>query len=270
MADHDCPDCQRSFDTRRGVAVHYSSVHDGRLPNRECDACGTSFYSEYEKRYCSDDCREDAVSFEGEANPNYRGGRTTTNCERCGSEFEYYESAKEGVFCPDCVENTDWQTTPTLTGDDNPRWSGGKLTLRCEVCEESFERYPSDVTGEIAVCSEPCRREWLSEEFTGEGHPNWKGGGNVSYGPGWNEVRARALERDGYACVVCGTTASELGRNPDVHHLVPVRVFAESDDHAVSDAHFLDNVVSLCPSCHRKAEFGRISRQRLRAGVPTG
>jgi hypothetical protein len=237
------------------------------LPNRECDECGSDFYSEYEKRYCSETCRDEAVSFEGEKNPNYRGGKTKTVCEHCGSQFEYYRSEKEGRYCPDCVEAITWQTTPTLTGDDNPCWQGGPLNFECEICGESVERYPADVTDEIVVCSEQCRREWLSTEFTGEGHPHWKGGGNIEYGPGWNEVRQKALERDGFSCVVCGATKEELGRNPDVHHLIPVRVFREADGHTVADAHYLDNVVSLCPACHRKAEFGKISRETLREFV---
>ncbi|MFU1781163.1 hypothetical protein ACM16X_07270 [Haloarcula japonica] len=38
---------------------------------------------------------------------------------------------------------------------------------------------------------------------------------------------------------------------------------------ALRDAHTLDNVVSLCPGCHRRAEFGRVSRAELhwRAGI---
>jgi 5-methylcytosine-specific restriction endonuclease McrA len=90
------------------------------------------------------------------------------------------------------------------------------------VCDEPFERYRSDVTGEISLCSTERRSAWLSETFTGSGRPNWKGGLTNSYGRGWNEVRERALERDDRTCVLCGTDADELGRNPDVHHLVPV------------------------------------------------
>jgi len=104
----------------------------------------------------------------------------------------------------------------------------------------------------------------LSEAFTGEGHPNWKGGGNEAYGSGWNELRENALERDDHECVVCGKTRDEIGRNPDVHHIVPVRRFAESEDREKEDAHTLENVISLCIECHRKADFGKISAGALR------
>lgn len=264
MPDFGCPTCGRTFDTRRGLGVHHTQTHGERLPNRECDECGTAFHSDYEKAYCSAACRDDAVSFAGEENPNYQGGKTTTECDRCGATFEYYPSEKEGLYCSSCVDDGGWQDPPELTGDDNPQWSGGPLELECDACGDSFERYPSNLGGEVALCSDDCRAEWLSKAFSGDGHPNWRGGGNQAYGPGWNEVRQAALERDGHRCVVCGATRDDLGRNPDVHHIVPVRAFAAADDRDVSDAHYLENVVSLCSSCHRKAEFGKIPSDRLR------
>lgn len=259
----ECPTCGDEFDTRRGLGVHHSSVHDERLPNRECDRCGTEFYCDYEKRYCSDECHDEAVSYEGENNPNYRGGTETAECVLCESEFEYYECEKEGLYCPDCVEDASWRELPDISGENNPRWNGGKREYECEMCDSRFERHPGNAKTDVTLCSRSCLQDWVSEAFTGEGHPNWKGGGNQEYGPGWNEARKNALERDGHECRVCGTTAEDLGRNPDVHHIVPVRAFADAEDRSIVDAHVLDNLVSLCPACHRKAEFGKIDRDRL-------
>ena len=267
MGEFGCPTCGRVFDSRRGLGVHHSRAHGERLPNRECAECGTEFHEEYEKKYCSDECYDEAVSYEGEANPHYQGGKESTECEICGTEFEYYPSEKEGLYCPDCVEDAEWRHKPDLEGSNNPRWKGGKQRFDCAVCEESFERYPSNAAGEIAVCSESCRREWLSEAFTGEGHPNWRGGGNEAYGSGWAATREAALERDDYTCVLCETDAEDLGRNPDVHHIVPVRIFAEAPSHDRTDAHDVDNVVTLCPGCHRRAEFGNVARNRLRRAI---
>lgn len=264
MGEHECPTCGDSFDSRRGLGVHHPSAHGERLPNRECAECGGEFYSDYAKKYCSEECHDRAVTYEGENNPNYRGGKDHATCEICGSEFDYYPSEKPGQFCPACVENESWRTPPELEGEAHPHWNGGKVTLTCDYCGDTVKRYPSGITGEVTLCGRSCLREWVSEEFTGEGHPNWRGGGNEDYGAGWNSVRERALERDGYTCVVCGADRDHLGRNPDVHHLVPVRAFVESPVLTIHDAHTLDNVVSLCIACHRRAEFGHISRAELR------
>ncbi|MEF8851854.1 MAG: HNH endonuclease [Haloarculaceae archaeon] len=88
-----------------------------------------------------------------------------------------------------------------------------------------------------------------------------------SQGRGWNATPKAALERDEYACVLCGTDPDELGRNPDVHHIVPVRIFAEAGRHDKTEAHDLDNVVTLCPGCHRRAEFGTVATNRLRRAI---
>jgi 5-methylcytosine-specific restriction endonuclease McrA len=269
MTEHTCPSCGAVFDSRRGLGVHHSTVHGERLPNRECENCGVEFYCDYEKKYCSDDCRDETVTFTGRQNPNYDGGKEQTECELCGTAFEYYPSEKEGLYCRECVDGADWRDPPAVEGTDHPRWKGGKVEVECAVCGEPIERYPSHLTGEVSLCSDECRYDWLSETFTGEGHPNWEGGPTGSYGPGWNRVRRRALERDGRECVVCGQTRAEIGRNPDVHHIVPVRVFARADDRDVEDAHDLANVVSLCVGCHRKAEFGNIPKERLWDAIDT-
>lgn len=259
-----CPTCGRSFDSKRGLGVHHSAAHGELLPNHECACCGAEFHSEHEKKYCSDDCREEPVSFEGEANPNYRGGRDKSECEMCGSTFEYYPSAKPGRYCDVCVETEQWRHERDIAGERNPRWSGGEHELDCDECGATFTRGRLPEEGEHVFCSPNCQYEWLSEAFTGDGHPNWKGGVEASYGRGWNRVRKRALERDGHECVLCGVSKAELGRNPDVHHIVPVRAFVETPVTTESDAHYLENVVSLCPACHRKTEFSNVDRDLLR------
>ena len=258
--------CHKSFDTRRGLGVHHAHTHNERLPNRTCEYCEKSFYSDYFKKYCSRDCLLRSDSYAGENNPNYNGGKEQTNCQICEHEFEYYPSEKAGLFCPDCVQNETWQTPPGLDGEDHPQWRE-RIELECAVCGSDIQRTPGTIKSDDVLCSKACHNIWLSNTFTGEGHPNWKGGGSEYYGKGWRRTRLAALERDGYACQICGVTKAELGRNPDVHHIVPVRIFVESDSHDKTDAHTLDNVVSLCVGCHRKADFGTISAATLRSAI---
>lgn len=239
------------------------------MGDRVCANCGDPLRSEYAETYCSQECFREDRPFSGANNPNYRGGKEITACVICGEEFEYYPSEKEGLYCPECVQTESWQTPPSTSGPDHPRWKGGTEVRECSVCGEPVERYPSGFTGEVVLCSDTCRATWLSETFSGNGHPNWKGGGNEPYGTGWARVREQALVRDEYQCVVCGASREDLGRNPDVHHIVPVREFVEAADRSKQDAHTLDNVVTLCIGCHRRAEFGRIPADALReaAGI---
>ncbi|MBN1148434.1 MAG: DEAD/DEAH box helicase [Anaerolineales bacterium] len=89
----------------------------------------------------------------------------------------------------------------------------------------------------------------LREEGLWSNDPN-------DYGPGWAAQRQRARARDGYRCQVCG--APEQGRSHDVHHKTPFRWFTSAEQ-----ANHLDNLVTLCPACHRRAE----SAVRVRSGL---
>ncbi len=240
------------------------SVHDERLPNRTCDHCGEEFYSDTAKKYCSRDCLIQSSSYSGENNPNFKGGKTTTECQICGCEFEFYQSEKPGKYCSDCVENQHWQTAPELNGSENPQWTGGKIERSCDLCGTKVERRRSAFSETVTLCSRECHREWISDAFTGEGHPNWKGGGSEYYGQGWRQAKRRTLERDDHTCVLCGATKDDLGRNPDVHHIVPVRRFIEAEAADKADAHVPRNLVTLCVTCHRRADFGTPSPAELK------
>jgi len=67
------------------------------------------------------------------------------------------------------------------------------------------------------------------------------------YGPNWLVQRERARSRDNYQCRVCGAIESE--RSHDVHHISPFRTYQTYEL-----ANQLDNLITLCSSCHRKAE----------------
>lgn len=240
----ECPTCGKSLSTERGVKQHHTIVHDDPLPNRTCADCGVEFYDPKPQRtYC-----EDCYSQAGEKNGNYRDATETTECRRCGRAFEDYPSDKDGVYCPECVEAADG-LLPTAES------STPTVEVRCEYCDSTLERHPSRVEsgsyGEF--CDLDCYGQWLSENVVGESHHQWQGG-TFPYGSSWWSVRRAALERDDHECQRCGAGTVELGRKPDVHHVVPVRSF---DDPA--DAHRLDNVVCLCRSCHRLVEDGDAS-----------
>jgi DEAD/DEAH box helicase domain-containing protein len=76
------------------------------------------------------------------------------------------------------------------------------------------------------------------------------------YGPNWPRIRLAVRTRDRFRCQVCG--AAESAREHDVHHKIPFKAFT-----SIVEANRLDNLITLCPSCHRKAE----QNVRVRSGL---
>jgi DEAD/DEAH box helicase domain-containing protein len=84
------------------------------------------------------------------------------------------------------------------------------------------------------------------------------------YGPNWREQRQLALARDGYRCRTCGAEALS-GSGLHVHHIRPFRDYGyvAGENEAYRQANHLDNLVTLCPSCHRRAEASQQTRSAL-------
>jgi DEAD/DEAH box helicase domain-containing protein len=83
----------------------------------------------------------------------------------------------------------------------------------------------------------------------------WSGSPN-DYGPNWDQMRSLARQRDHYECQNCGRP--ENGTAHHVHHKIPFRQFP-----SFILANQLDNLVTLCPGCHRQAEM----MVRMRSGM---
>ena len=100
-------------------------------------------------------------------------------------------------------------------------------------------------------------RKKISEAKTGEGNPqygkkgeksaNWNGGTSALPYP-WEFILARSKvrKRDKYICQECEVREKELGRKLAIHHI--------DYDRNNND---LDNLISLCISCHAKTNFTR-------------
>jgi DEAD/DEAH box helicase domain-containing protein len=84
------------------------------------------------------------------------------------------------------------------------------------------------------------------------------------YGPSWPSARQAARARDGYVCRQCGAPQREE-REHDVHHIRPFREFGfiPGENHNDRLANDLENLITLCPSCHHRAEAARGQRSAL-------
>lgn len=76
------------------------------------------------------------------------------------------------------------------------------------------------------------------------------------YGANWPAQRDAVRARDNYTCQVCG--APENGRPHDVHHKQPFRSFI-----SFREANRIENLITLCSNCHRRAE----TIVRIRSGL---
>lgn len=85
--------------------------------------------------------------------------------------------------------------------------------------------------------------------YTGAKRYNWIGGGRNYYGDNWFANRKKALQRDNYICQSCGLSLNKMRRMPDVHHIIAFKNFITS-----KGANHLSNLITLCPSCHKKVE----------------
>jgi DEAD/DEAH box helicase domain-containing protein len=138
------------------------------------------------------------------------------------------------------------QVTTRVTGFRKRAWLGGE-----DLGEEELDLPPSELqtTGYWLTLSEQT-----IEALRAAG--NWTNDPN-NYGPGWDRLREAVRQRDGRRCQVCG--APESGnRQHDVHHKVPFRQFLSA-----AEANRMDNLVTLCPSCHRKAETSLLMKSGL-------
>jgi hypothetical protein len=135
---------------------------------------------------------------------------------------------------------------------------GERVEITCEYCGDTKKVYPH-LRDKQRFCSRECNYKWTSEIRRGENHPRWKGEHGDYCGPNWREERQERLEYDGWECVVCGmdndTHTEEYGEGLHVHHICPRSEFRdESGDIDWSEANDIENLITLCASCHQNWE----------------
>lgn len=81
------------------------------------------------------------------------------------------------------------------------------------------------------------------------------------YGPNWRTQRQLALARDNHQCRTCGSTEAGL----HVHHIRPFKEYGyiRGVNDAYLQANQVDNLATLCASCHRQAEASVAARSAM-------
>lgn len=193
----------------------------------------------HKKMFCTPECYQEWLDKEKQA--------ATLKCEICGTEkrFEGYKVRRnKAFFCSMKCRNI-WRSQ-TIQGENHPLWIG-LVTLECANCKKQFQRKREKYrkNNDKFFCTENCMFDYMTKQC-GEDHPWYKQGGRYPlYGRNWRANRKKARERDNYTCQDCGTTETVLGKHLDVHHLI---------SRAEGGTNDLDNLISLCRSCHAKRE----------------
>ncbi len=134
-----------------------------------------------------------------------------------------------------------------------------KIETKCHECGKVHFRQPSKAK-KYPFCSVECRLKWQRESgySSGENNAAWLGGHSDYRGPNWNAQRKKARRRDG-CCVRCG-----IMFHLQVHHKKPFRSFAN-----YLEANQLDNLETLCSSCHQTEEWTTGSRSQAACSSDT-
>jgi len=252
----ECPDCDFVTESKSGFTQHYKRNHSGIPPTRakiRCEFCGEYFgvppSKKLQRTFCSMDCKSKwrSKNMVGDEHPSWKGDELERECSFCGEL--YRTSNKDSSFCSDECKYA-WMSKKYV-GEKNSNWSGGKVSKECPNCGDTFKVYPS--LNHLVCCSNKCR----SEYYCGKNHPCWVEEYDGYYGANWEEQRKKALQRDNYTCQNCGVQFNpeeSLENKLHVHHIKPLTEFEK--DEIEKEANRLENLISLCSSCHPKIESG--------------
>lgn len=253
-----CPNCGREFrymPTRSKKPQRYCSREcqkQGSRVTTHCPTCGKEFWYHkcWPRIYCSRACsaaqnigRQLGVVPVG---PQF--------CEQCGREITQDKRTGRRFCGASCFGA--WLRMHN-TGENHSSYKPeNRVDHTCEQCGKPFTATASEVAkGWGRFCSRSCAARWQSLQpdafrfspMIGSDNPNWKGGYAPYYGPNWRTQRRNARRRDNYTCQRCGITEDELGRQLDVHH---IHRFGDFGPERYQEANRLDNLISLCFTCH--------------------
>lgn len=163
------------------------------------------------------------------------------SCENCEKKFKDYVSNKRKFCSIKCKHKSQFT----------------EKTKSCSNCGELFaykhkstDKYCSKKClslglSKTLVGKQPWNKEKTTPNIAGENHWNWKGG-NLRGSRGWPQRKFRnaVLERDGYRCVLCGSTDKRLIAD----HIKPWAMHPELRTD-------VNNGRTLCTDCNYKETY---------------
>jgi predicted nucleic acid-binding Zn ribbon protein len=214
-----CPVCGgRKRRQRQACKPCYQKIRRVMVP-LTCSYCGTHFeriVSEYDK--------------------SIRRGHVDVYCRKACSQAHH--AIKNHRRCVVCDKPTPKKSSKYCSKECRAVRRVKELEPKvCSICATKF--HPASYR--TAYCSRPCANKAHSRRMRGAGNSHYKTG--TSYANWFREMRPVILERDQYACAVCGKTEKLV-----VHHV----------DH-IPKYNVAHNLITLCPTCHAVHHKSKVS-----------
>lgn len=233
-----CQECGNGFEVYKSRAKHnpkfctteckYKNVRERETPNRkkiECLNCN--------KQVVKYNCRIEATStqFCGmKCHDEYRSKQIEIPCEECEKPFKVKIARIEKQnprYCSMKCRNK------AFRGENSPLYTMQKRN--CLYCKDVFVVKQNQIdVGRGLYCSNECKHKSFELDRP-EDSKHFYG---TSF---WLRLRSDCYNRDNHTCQRCEKTKVRL----DAHHIVP-RTFGGEDK--------LENLISLCSSCHHIVE----------------
>ena len=235
-----------------------------------CNYCDKEFETipsmKETKKFCSKECYT-----------KWQDNKIEKICKNCGKIFRIRQGLKDAEFCSwECKTDynqysveCDYCKKPIIISKSEERdykhhfcsmecktrfqseklepWNKGIniIEVTCDFCGKTLLKPLSKLKQSTThFCSNNCYYKWKSKNLIGKNSPTWKYGAIRYRGNNWSVQRKKALERDNYFCQICG-----YSEKLDVHHIIPFRNFSN-----YIEANQLENLITLCHSCHMKYE----------------
>jgi len=237
--DFSCPSCSKQYSHSTTLTGHMRDCCPSELV--QCPLCNNGFRTTTGMK--THYTRKHGGSIAG----------VEYECDYCGSKNRGKRAEVESghSFCDrDCMAKF---RSEQYSGEDHPRWNGGLVELKCEICGDTY-KVKQTRSDKSKFCSSQCFGEYFSDEYSRENHYNWKGGISFYRGRNWKAQRQKARERDNHTCQLCGKTKEQNGQALSVHHKTPIREFVTNEECDYEQANALKNLVTLCNSCHAYVE----------------
>lgn len=203
-----------------------------------CPNCKKAFSAPYwrwkrvKNIYCSAKCAKHKI---------------VKQCDWCKKQFKKAPSAikAHNFCCRKCCGA--WQSANNV--HSVPR---SQVVITCATCGKNFERQPNQIKrNKLQYCSRSCFAEGHRIRMSGDKNPAWRGGREQYYGVNWNNIAEQIRKRDKFQCVRCNLPQTMLTKKLHVHHIKPLRDFNRD----FQKANVSENLVSLCPRCHKFLEW---------------